>query len=706
MDMPQIQYQPQQVNPGFSPVEQVDTTALIRQNQQREQADMATRLQQMKSNAAIEQENIKNQDITTELAQFSKTLQGFLLEKAEKQKEEDLNEGAMLAFEDGLKVDPEFDRQESQLKKDGEAIDTRAGNYERDTGDVEGAERIRNLSGWKKYGYMKAKAEQAGAGFGAFMTSNAANAEFSVNGFTLSTAPDAATRQAVAAKMASQYMRPYQGLNRSFMGKYLFPGMQKGMASTVAGYAAENAKRIKANRIDSAKQQFLTAGDKGAAMQNLRSTLILEGKTEPQIRAEMVTMAGQFQSRAQLDSFLDAPYGPNGKSFREQYPQDAQEAINSFNTLKTSQASNTAKEREIADLNEKEKAMQAVMQDRKDGSFDANPERLRDLAEAARANGYEDTAKFWESQIAETAYMKSSKTLKEQYEKQIAAGIIPQDSEILQNPALSQEDKEALLKKSSSSGKAEPTSDVSKGHKELIKDSIKQRGKWSPTKANDPGITAMELRAWSQYKQDYNEALRNNGGDANAAALVAFNNFKKAFSATDGEYKLITADDVSKDPSLKSRLNTYAGYDPNAVSAVPQSAMQQVREKTQGPTAYMTVQEALAAPDLFQGEDTQLEALQKSFTTTGVIGAIPPVYYELQQQLGGKVSIMDLVNRRLEANGLEKLPPELNEIIKPVEDSFDEETYQYINYKPNTTRTDVGVIGSGGDPIYAESTAA
>ena len=58
---------------------------------------------------------------------------------------------------------------------------------------------------------------------------------------------------------------------------------------------------------------------------------------------------------------------------------------------------------------------------------------------------------------------------------------------------------------------------------------------------------------------------------------------------------------------------------------------------------------------------------------------------------------VDLVNKRLQANGLDPLPEELNNIIKPVEDTFDEETYQYISYKPNATRTDIGMISSGQD---------
>ena len=36
------------------------------------------------------------------------------------------------------------------------------------------------------------------------------------------------------------------------MGKYLFPGMHKGMVSGMATYTAENAKRIKAQRLEDA----------------------------------------------------------------------------------------------------------------------------------------------------------------------------------------------------------------------------------------------------------------------------------------------------------------------------------------------------------------------------------------------------------------------------------------------------------------------
>ena len=43
--------------------------------------------------------------------------------------------------------------------------------------------------------------------------------------------------------------------------------------------------------------------------------------------------------------------------------------------------------------------------------------------------------------------MKNSTQVREQYEAQIMAGVVPSKEEILQNPALSQEDKQALITK-------------------------------------------------------------------------------------------------------------------------------------------------------------------------------------------------------------------------------------------------------------------
>ena len=69
-------------------------------------------------------------------------------------------------------------------------------------------------------------------------------------------------------------------------------------------------------------------------------------------------------------------------------------------------------------------AKNTVAQEMSDGSFDASPERLKELADGSTA-GLDKTASYWESQVGETAYMKNSEQVKKQYEAQMQAGIIP-----------------------------------------------------------------------------------------------------------------------------------------------------------------------------------------------------------------------------------------------------------------------------------------
>ena len=705
MEMPEIQYQPGQVGSRFAPVTQVDTTAAMREQHQITQQQMNENLQQLQRNNAVELQNVKDQAFpVAELAQFSKTLEGFLQQRIDEKKEDDLAEGAMLAFTEGMGVDPDFDAREAEIEKTGQAVNARMDAYEMQTGDVETAERGRSLSGWKKYGYAKAKMDMHGQGFGSWMDANAANPDYGVNVggqvYTLSSAPDQATRQAVAAKMASSYIQPFSGMNKSFLGKYLFPRMQQGMASSVAKAAQANARLMKANRLDATLTAF-RGSPTPEGMMELDRVLRLDGHDNKTIRGHLTDEMAKVKSNSQFESLMATPYGPNGKSFEEQYPMEAAELRVERQQFLSRGVQADEMERSTADREALNDAKNTVTKERSDGSFDARPERLSELAEQARAAGLDKTADYWESQISETAFMKNSTKVKEQYEAQIQAGVIPSESEIMLNPALSQEDKASLINKNRSSGRSEPTTDIAKGHKSIIEDSIRKRGKWTRDGANDPGVSAMELQAWTEYKEVYNRELQANSGNEAAAANAALSDFKSKFGTDEktGQYALIQADGkVAPD-----RVGKYAGYDPSGVASTTVPPMQQIREKTQGPTAFMTIEQALDAPDLYSGEDVQLQQLTKSFTTTGKIGDIPSTYYELQQQLGGKVTIMDLVNKRLEANGMDQLPDELTSILKPVEETFDDDTYAYIHYKPNTTRTDIGLINSGQEPVYRSS---
>ena len=139
---------------------------------------------------------------------------------------------------------------------------------------------------------------------------------------------------------------------------------------------------------------------------------VLDGYDNKTIRGHITDEMTKVQSNADFERLMNTPYGPNGKSFQEQYPQEAAELrVNRQNFLQRGVQADEM-ERSTADREALMQAQDTVIKEKSDGSFDANPETLQGLAEKARASGLNKTADFWESQISETAFMKNSVRLK------------------------------------------------------------------------------------------------------------------------------------------------------------------------------------------------------------------------------------------------------------------------------------------------------
>ena len=466
MEIPEIQYQPGQVSSNVAPVEQVDMIAGMRENQQRTANEMQARLAQIQKNNATAIQNVKNQAFPVEqLTQLSNTAANLMTEKAEQMKSDLEAEMTMLAYQDGFNPTKEFEESEKEFQKTGQQMDQRANNYQRDTGDYEGAERIRELSGWKKYYYEKARAEQAGQGFGAWLNENASR-QVPVNGEMVSLKQaNPEQRAAVVAYLSSEYMRPYQGYNKSFLGKYLFPGMQKGQASTMAALSAERQKLIKANQLDEAGVLFRSNVTAEGAQQ-FRNTLLAQGFSNAEIRSKMLENASTV---AQVEAIGGIEFGGNGKTFAENYATDYNEALNNAVSRQDDGVTRELAIRKQADNKAKLEYMKAEEQDLKDGSFDADPAMLAEKAAEARMNGYPETAKYIESRIAETAGAKTSAAIRKGYELQMMSGIIPSKEEILMNPALTADDKQALVGKAEeNAGQAEPGGARAKSNKKEI----------------------------------------------------------------------------------------------------------------------------------------------------------------------------------------------------------------------------------------------
>ena len=693
MEIPEIQYQPGQVSPSFNPVTQVDVTQGLRENQQRTAQQMQSQLSQMQRNAGIQLQNLQSQAFPIEqLTELSNTAAKLMEDKAEQMKSDLEAEMTMLAYQDGFNPTKEFEQSEQGFQKTGKQMDERANTYQKETGDYEGAERIRELSGWKKYYYAKAQAEMAGKGFGAFLNENASR-QVPVNGEMVSLKQaNAEQRAAVVAYLSSEYMQPFQGMNKSFLGKYLFPGMQKGQASTMAALSAERQKIIKANQLDEAGVLFRNNVTAEGAQQ-FRDTLLAQGYTNAEIRAQMLSNANTV---AEVEAIGAIEFGGNGKTFAENYGKEYNEALNSAVARQDDGVTRELALRKQADQKAKLEYMKAEEQDLKDGSFDADPAMLAEKAAEARMNGYPETAEYIESRIAETTGAKTSAAIRKGYELQMMSGIIPSKEEILMNPALTQEDKAALIGKATeNAGQAEPGGVRAKSHKKEIGAELEARAGWTKDKAADASIEGMKFKAWQEYTTIYNNAIES-GKSPDAAAQEAMADFRSKFGDDSGKGEYA----VGTDPNKPGGLGSYINYDRTAAASTTTSPFSQFTSATRSMTPEQTAEYFKSQPEIFKGEAQMLTTLAAAAEDTGQIGAIPPLYYELQQKSAGKQDILEMVETRLKANGLKPLPKNVTAVVSEVKGAFDEESYKYITYKPNSTRTDIGLISSGQAPVY------
>lgn len=228
MKIPEIQYQPGQVSSSVAPVEQVDVTPALRENQVEAINDMQNRLSQMQRNSNTRLQNMKTEAFPMEeLAQFSKTITNIMDEKAKEMDAELEREMTQLAFMDRAKPSPEFEKQESEVESNGKTETNALNAYRKQTGDIEGANRMESLSPRARMHYAKALVQSGAKEYGGFIRENAAR-EFDINGKKVSLATgNSEERAAIQSLLTSEFLEPYRGYNKNFLSKYMFPTMYK-----------------------------------------------------------------------------------------------------------------------------------------------------------------------------------------------------------------------------------------------------------------------------------------------------------------------------------------------------------------------------------------------------------------------------------------------------------------------------------------------
>lgn len=155
-----VQYEAAARAQGFQQEQMPDVTGLLRQNLQTEQQNF--------QNLSQAWNRMPKAEGLTALAEFSETLTNTLVTAATKQNEKQKAEGIALFYEDQAAQQTALEQHQAQIAGV-QAVDD-AGKVAAADALSQGvpyevADKLKNLSGWKKYGYAQAAALSAGDGY-------------------------------------------------------------------------------------------------------------------------------------------------------------------------------------------------------------------------------------------------------------------------------------------------------------------------------------------------------------------------------------------------------------------------------------------------------------------------------------------------------------------------------------------------------------
>lgn len=262
----------------FNPLRAPDTSDQLRQqlNQQmswrREDQQMILQnrrdiAESMRDQNRIDQQ-ARLQDLEN-LSQFSRSLTQVVTGIKTARDEAAAEAGLLMAYEDGLPIDRQraYDEQVAAFEQQSQQVDGVAEQLAREGNPPEIVDRIKGLSGKKRFGYMKGLAIMAGLNWQGYLENALANDNetmIEVEGldpFTPSQVDDRAKLVAATAFLRSKYIRENNLLDAApeLLNKYAFEQMRSGEARVIAERTQVFNIQKGAEQLDELEGQ-LTAG--------------------------------------------------------------------------------------------------------------------------------------------------------------------------------------------------------------------------------------------------------------------------------------------------------------------------------------------------------------------------------------------------------------------------------------------------------------
>lgn len=272
--MNQIEYQSYEQSDEYRPFKANNTIPQLDREfarQAQAERDYAAQLAQNNRTTQLNAQN-STEDLKA-LGAFSQTLTNYLEDETKRYVEREMTEGLMQAYNEGLPQEQidQFREEEQALRDDNTDAEAAAVEVTQVTGDPLAGAQVRNLSGWRAYGYARGRVQMAAMNFPAYYQSAKGTIQIEVDGRIIGfDSPDLTSAEyaALQQELISGYMSNFAGVNPALLNEYLFPTVSRYTAGETATWAAERAQEMeqeaKEQRLDDLVVDVL-AGNSNAA---------------------------------------------------------------------------------------------------------------------------------------------------------------------------------------------------------------------------------------------------------------------------------------------------------------------------------------------------------------------------------------------------------------------------------------------------------
>jgi len=654
--MNQVQYESKVERVAFQPRSTGSAVPALAEELNRQQQafrqnmnyDLANFARYNQTAAANEQlaSNFRASDLKS-LAGLSQTISKGIVEETERNNQRQMEEGLMQAYLDG--VSPEdglaFDIAEGYLKDTDDQIQAVGDRAQATGAPFMGVQKLRELSGWKQYGYAMGVAQNAQAGYAAAM--DQALAEMPGD---LSSAEKAVYLSNERAKFFNE--TGLMGLNPALLNKYAFPGMREVDSAYLNAWRKQDEDAVKEEIIGEA-QQILVASpveNFGKAIDTLTRTGITRGAA----RAQALKW---LEDADEIDE-VGAQLSWDGKlTWAEKYPAEFREARREavkreVGNYEISQAELQLEGKgwyeQVSELWEKEPpsneeltAAERYMQDNFNGWVDPRLDKWK-----ARTTDAEAAAYF-----------------NQEFDSLSRAGMLTEAA--LNNPQVPKSVRDRYINDARMQDKARTDAPEFKAHMSQIEKDVKRAAGIQGLEPGGPGVELAVSQAQAKFQTDMMGAIQSGTMSASQAANNAYGLFKQELESSkdnpDGTYYY----DVKND----------GGF----VNVIPKGGTRDWKEQLSNVNQALRTQGSAAL-------DT--EGLIPAMTIDDAIKNInspnyqyPPIATYISNQLGGAVSPWEVLNRQAIKRGYGELPvnPRLQQITQGMRPEF----VRMLHYKPS-----------------------